>query len=113
MKNIFAEIGALPPEGPERFDPLLSSATGLLVERIVSHGHVTPEGQWYDQERDEWVLVLEGQARLGYADGSEVTLHKGDCLLIPRHCKHRVTFTTSPCVWLAIHGNDLVEPVFS
>lgn len=92
---------------PERFDPLLTGQGDLLVERIVSHGHVTPEGQWYDQERDEWVLVLLGHARLAYADGIEVALAQGECLLIPRHVRHRVSFTSSPCVWLAIHAAEL------
>lgn len=48
------------PGMPEHFTTLLTSDSGLLVERIVSWGHVTPEGQWYDQEKDEWVLLLEG-----------------------------------------------------
>ena len=52
------------PGTPEHFSPLLTSDSGLLVERIVSWGHVTPEDQWYDQEKDEWVLLLEGAARL-------------------------------------------------
>lgn len=60
------------PGTPEHFSPLLTSDRGLLVERIVSWGHVTPEGQWYDQEKDEWVLLLEGSARLGFDDGREV-----------------------------------------
>lgn len=50
------------PGTPEHFTALLTSDSGLLVERIVSWGHVTPEGQWYDQEKDEWVLLLEGAA---------------------------------------------------
>ena len=54
------------PGTPEHFSPLLTSDSGLLVERIVSWGHVTPEDQWYDQEKDEWVLLLEGSARLGF-----------------------------------------------
>ena len=55
---------------PELFEPVLTGPAGLLVERIISHGHATPEGEWYDQERDEWVVVLEGEARLQYADCS-------------------------------------------
>ena len=51
------------PGMPEHFTALLTSDSGLLVERIVSWGHVTPEGQWYDQKKDEWVLLLEGAAR--------------------------------------------------
>jgi 5-keto 4-deoxyuronate isomerase len=37
---------------------------GVRIVRIVSTGQVTPDGQWYDQETDDWVLVVEGAARL-------------------------------------------------
>lgn len=87
--------------------PLLASDSGLLVERIVSWGHVTPEGQWCDQEKDEWVLLLEGSARLGFADGREVALERGRYLLLPRHVRHRVLETSKPCIWLAIHAPQL------
>lgn len=95
------------PETPEDFTPLLTSPHGLLVERIVSWGHVTPEDQWYDQEKDEWVLLLEGSARLTFADGRDVPLERGQCLLLPRHVRHRVTETSKPCIWLAIHAPEL------
>lgn len=111
MKNLLTDTTPSSKDSPERFDALLTGKHGLLVERIVSHGHVTPEGEWYDQERDEWLLVLEGNARLAYADGAEVALHCGDYLLIPKHVRHRVTFTSAPCVWLAIHAEELhAEP---
>lgn len=80
-----------------------------MLERIVSHGHTTPEGEWYDQERDEWVAVLEGEARLEYADGVKVHLRRGDQLFLPKHCRHRVSYTSAPCVWLAMHG-DVLRP---
>ena len=78
-----------------------------MLERIISHGQTTPEGEWYDQERDEWVVVLEGEARLQYADGQEAVLRRGDHLFLPHHCKHRVSYTSSPCIWLAVHGECL------
>ena len=68
-----------------------------------SHGQITPKGTWYDQPHDEWVVVLEGSARLAYENGEEVVLEKGDQLFLPRRRKHRVTWTSSPCLWLAIH----------
>lgn len=40
------------------------AGAGVRVERIVSQGHVTPPGQWYDQDWDEWVSLLSGAARL-------------------------------------------------
>ena len=108
MDNLFAvPEETRQEEAPERFDPILTGNRGLLVERIVSHGHATPEGTWYDQERDEWVVVLEGEATLGYEDGSELSLRKGDHVFLPKHLRHRVTYTSSPCIWLAVHGDTL------
>ena len=49
---------------PDEVVDLLVERPGLRIERIVSTGQATPEGQWYDQETDEWVLVVAGAARL-------------------------------------------------
>lgn len=89
----------------ELFQPLIQG--DVLIERIISHGQVTPAGQWYDQERDEWVAVLQGEARLGFDDGREICLGPGDHALLPKHVKHRVTYTSSPCLWLAVHAPKL------
>jgi cupin 2 domain-containing protein len=79
---------------------------GLRIERIVSTGQATPDGEWYDQDSDEWVLLVAGAARL-LIDGEEREreLAAGDWLLLPAHCRHRVTWTERdpPTVWLAIH----------
>ena len=78
----------------------------LRIERIVSTGQATPEGEWYDQEDDEWVLLVAGAARLRVAgEARERELSPGDWLLLPAHCRHRVTWTQSdpPTVWLAVH----------
>jgi cupin 2 domain-containing protein len=85
---------------------LLVERPGLRVERIVSTGQTTPEGQWYDQETDEWVLVVAGAARLRIeGEATDRELGEGDWILLPAHCRHRVTSTRSepPTVWLAIH----------
>lgn len=76
------------------------------VERIVSQGQCSPGDFWYDQSIDEWVLLLQGEAKLEFADGRNYHLHTGDTLLIPAHCRHRVSFThpQQPTVWLALHG---------
>ena len=108
MNNIYSLSGiSLEPGRGEFFDTLLRGGCGLRVERIVSHGQVTPEGEWYDQNQDEWVAVLEGEARLQYADGRELRLGKGDCVFLPRHEKHRVSYTSSPCFWLAVFADAL------
>ena len=78
------------------------------LERIISAGHKSADGFWYDQAQNEWVLLLQGQARLEFADASSINLTTGDYLLIPAHCKHRVAWTSpvSETIWLAIHFAD-------
>ncbi len=101
MNNIFATI---PEQLPEELFTSLLQHDKVQIERIVSKGHSTPFGQWYDQEQDEWVIVLQGQAVLVY-ERAEQTLKAGDYVFIPAHTKHRVEWTTpdSHTVWLAIH----------
>lgn len=101
VENIFKLPHKLPSE--ELFEILLNNDR-VLIERVVSTGQITPEGEWYDQERDEWLIVLQGEGELGYEDGSRIKLSKGDYLLIPAHQKHRVEYTSSepPCIWLTI-----------
>jgi cupin 2 domain-containing protein len=100
--NIFDNIPAIVPE--ELFENLLAREN-LKVERIISQGHKTPEGEWYGQDWDEWVLLLQGEAILAYEDGSKAKLRLGDYALIPAHVKHRVEWTQpdTNTVWLAIH----------
>ena len=104
MNNIFDLPSSLPNK--ELFESLVS-ADNILIERIISTGQTTPPGEWYDQDQDEWVILLQGLASLSYADGSEIKLTTGDYLFIPAHQKHRVEYTSSEpiCIWLAIHGN--------
>lgn len=82
---------------------------GVLIERIVTTGQASPPGFWYDQERDEWVAVLQGNAKLAWDNGETVELVQGDWILIPAHRKHRVEWASSepPCIWLAVHGKLL------
>ena len=95
---------------------LLLERRGVRIERIVSTGQVTPDGQWYDQETDEWVLVVEGAARLRI-EGEETDreLNEGDWILLPARCRHRVTWTRAapPTVWLAIHVAVAEAPAHS
>ncbi len=94
------------PLGNEELFTSLVPDRGVLIERIVSSGQVTPPGEWYDQERDEWVALLQGKAVLAFEDGPNASLRAGDHLLIPAHRKHRVEYTSAdpPCIWIAVHG---------
>ena len=102
-------LAPLPTDnGSELFTSLLEHRAAR-IERIVSRGQVTPEDEPYDQQHDEWVLLLAGAARLWLEDSGELSLAPGDALMIPAHVKHRVTFTQAepPTVWLAVHlGSD-------
>ncbi|MDH4103702.1 MAG: cupin domain-containing protein [Thermoleophilia bacterium] len=87
----------------------MAAGEGVAIERIVSAGHATPAGVWLEQDRDEWVVLLEGEAELEYEDGSRVRLSSGDNLVIPGGTRHRVEWTRAdpPCIWLAVHAPEL------
>lgn len=101
MKNLFNDLTA---HLPEEIVTTLLSGTKLRIERIVSQGHVSPAGFWYDQHEHEWVVVLKGAARLRFEDES-VELRPGDFVNIPAHQRHRVEWTApdEPTIWLAIY----------
>jgi cupin 2 domain-containing protein len=99
-QNIFADIPA--SGSAEEFLTLLENSA-THIGRIVSHGQASPEGFWYDQTSDEWVMLLRGSAALEFADGKVIELQTGDHLTIARHVKHRVARTSHDAVWLAVH----------
>jgi cupin 2 domain-containing protein len=102
IKNIFK---ALPANvDTEVFDELLRDKN-IRIERIVSKGHSSPETGWYDQEDNEWVLVVQGAGTILFEDGREVILQQGDHLHIPAHIKHKVSWTdpAKETIWLAVH----------
>lgn len=101
--NIF---GNLPAALPAEVFETLVTAGNVSIERIVSSGQVTPEGEWYDQGWDEWVLLLEGSAGLQLeVEKQPRLLLPGDYVMIPAHCRHRVVWTDpgEQTVWLAVH----------
>jgi len=103
VQNMFAGVPGTLPE--EQFEELIRGGQ-FRLERIVSTGHVTPAGQWYDQDQDEWVLVLRGAAQLEFDGQAEpLPLGPGDFVLIPARCRHRVQWTDpgEPTFWLALH----------
>lgn len=105
--NFFHDI---PASLPAELIEVLQAGAGVRIERIVSQGHASPEGFWYDQTQHEWVLVLQGAAtlRLDAEDGPMIAMKPGDFLAIPAHRKHRVDWTTPHelTVWLAVHYGD-------
>ena len=108
VDNLFSGVPEHLPQ--ELFDTLLRR-DGIKLERIVSHGHATPAGEWYDQESDEWVILLSGSATLLFENGESHHLAPGDHLLIPARCKHRVEATAprEKSIWLALHLKHGIE----
>lgn len=97
--NIY-DLPELPIE-EELLETMFENKT-VRIERIVSTGQET-DG-WYDQEEDEYIVLVEGSAKLEYEDGSTVELKRGDSLLIPAHQVHRVAYTSEDpaCIWLCV-----------
>jgi cupin 2 domain-containing protein len=102
MPNIFAKLPAPSPE--EVFETILKSGH-ITIERIVSRGQTTPKGEWLEDGRHEWVLLLKGAAELVLSDGTRLSMQSGDHTLIPAHTRHRVEWTDpkQTSVWLAIY----------
>lgn len=102
IQSLFADR---PSRLPDELVTVLLQAGNIRIERIVSHGHSSPEGFWYDQGQHEWVIVLKGAAKLRF-EGHEqpIEMKAGDFMNIPSHKRHRVEWTTpdEPTIWLAV-----------
>ncbi|RXJ97925.1 cupin [Arcobacter sp. CECT 8986] len=100
VKNIFDDIKI--DKSAEQFISLIDTKN-IKIEKIVSNGQKSKEDFWYDQEENEFVILLSGDAIIEF-ENSEVQLKKGDYLNIDSHRKHRVKYTNEnePTVWLAI-----------
>ncbi|HEA66911.1 MAG TPA: cupin domain-containing protein [Desulfobacterales bacterium] len=103
IKNIFKKI---PKEIPDEIFQEILSTDKLKIERILSKGHASPKGNWYDQNTNEWIILLKGKAKLAFKESKNtVELTPGDYINIPSHVKHRVEWTdpSQETIWLAIH----------
>ncbi|ACC70677.1 cupin domain-containing protein [Paraburkholderia phymatum] len=101
--NLFS--GEAKRDDEERIDMLVAGQR-LNVERIVSMGHTSPPGFWYDDSRAEWVVLLSGAAVLEFEEDAALhDMRPGDYVLIEPHCRHRVAWTqdNERTVWLAIY----------
>ena len=99
VDNLFANL----PELYESEQSLsLFEKPSIKIERIVSQSYSSPAGFWYDQDEDEWVIVLRGEATLEFERGELVRMKEGDHVTIARHVKHRVQQTDTKTIWLAV-----------
>ena len=103
MKNIFSDI---PDSLPDELIEVISENQDVKIERIVSRGHKSPYDFWYDQDKNEFVFLVCGEARLRFEKEVEfVQMKKGDYLIIPAHKRHRIEWTSpnEDTVWLTVH----------
>lgn len=104
MDNLFAGLLRSTSKN-EQFSELLKRP-GLRIERIISSGQCSPAGFWYDQPDGEWVVLIQGAARLRFEDEAEArALQAGDHVDIAPHRRHRVDWTApdQQTIWLAVH----------
>lgn len=101
MANLLENI---PNELPEEVFEALLCSNNVKLERILSFGHTSPKEGWYDQDDNEWVLILKGHGVIKFDDGRVVRLESGDYLNIGAHEKHKVieTCPEEVTIWLAI-----------
>ena len=74
---------------------------GVVVEQILSGTLAAPVD--FDQDHDEWVIVLAGDAVLEVA-GERMALGAADWVLLPAHTQHRLVETAPGTSWLALHA---------
>lgn len=105
--NMFSSI---PPLFENEIEETLFEGEGLRIQRVLSCGQSSPRGFWYDQDEDEYVILLSGEAVLYFRDEGEIRMGSGDWIFIPAHKEHRIIYTSRKpkCVWFAIHGD--LEP---
>jgi cupin 2 domain-containing protein len=102
LSNLFENI---PSELKDELIDNLLEDNNIRVERIVSEGHASPPGFWYDQDRNEFVILLKGSAGLMFeGSGRVMKMLPGDSINIPARQRHRVEWTAQDehTVWLAI-----------
>jgi cupin 2 domain-containing protein len=101
FSNIFE---AIPNDLSNEVFQNIVSSSNIRIERIISKGHASPESGWYDQDENEWVMVIDGKATIAFENGTSHTLARGDYLNIPAHCKHKVSWSdpNQMTMWLAV-----------
>ena len=101
LGNIFDSI---PDNLDEEVFDLLLQNDQIKIERIISKGQLSPKSGWYDQDKNEWVIVLKGEAVISFENNKDIRLKAGSHLHIPAHRKHKVKWTDPEIetIWLAV-----------
>jgi|SRR3990172_9807156 len=98
IENIFADA---PKNIDGEFVKRVSLSKDITVEGIIS-SESNVRSEIYDQNEWEFVVLLEGYAKLEFEDGNQVEMRKGDYIHIPPHSKHRILKTDKDTKWLCM-----------
>ncbi len=100
--NLFQNI---PDKLQKELFETIAESDNIKIKKIISDGHTSPPGFWYDQDQNEFVMVLKGNAILEFDDGTTQEMGEGDYQIIPAHKKHRVSYTDTneKTIWLAVY----------
>ena len=92
-----------PADAPEagEWSEEIAHLGGVVVEHILSGVLASPVD--YDQDHDEWVVLLNGEATLE-VDGEVLALGTGDWVLLRAHVRHRLVGTAPGTTWLSLHA---------
>ncbi len=104
LDNIFDAPGW---DKTKEYYETLVEKPGFRVEKIMSAGHTSPADGWYDQNENETVVLLKGNAIIEFDNERRVEMNEGDMLTIYAHERHKVAFTSvePPCTWVAVFWN--------
>ncbi|MFK5880622.1 MAG: cupin domain-containing protein [Sulfurospirillum sp.] len=95
--NFFNNIK--PPKEGEIFEELYKNES-VMIEKIISSNKQT--GKLYNQNYDEWVMLMDGEATLE-TEGEQKVLKKGDFILIAKNSPHKVLQAKEGTLWLCVH----------
>lgn len=100
IKNIYNDIPV--NFDKEIFEDILKN-DNIRIERIISNGPESNDGNWYNQKENEFVILLKGKAKIIF-ENFDVELNEGSYINISANTKHKVEITdeNEKCIWLAV-----------
>jgi quercetin dioxygenase-like cupin family protein len=61
----------------------------------------------HENQRDVFMLILEGEIEFTLEDGKETIVNAGECFVLPKHSKHTCTFSRLTIVIEGVHEKGL------
>lgn len=99
-------------DGCEEYTETMLSGDNWRLERIISRGHVSPEGFWYEQNEDEWGRGAPRRGRNHVGRRNEMHVKKRRKRAYSAKCRHRVSRTSEnpECIWLCFFAAENKNP---